>query len=118
MGMHPGTPQRREGANVGVICDQTGLKIRLTIFLPPGPIADLGKSSQGPQPSTFLGRIFETLLDLNAFVAANELSQDDGVLERRVEGFMASTLLVIYVLTNHLPVMLVKDVISKDRIGL
>lgn len=55
MGVHPGTPPRCEGANLGVICDQTCLEIRLTILLPLGPIADLGKSSQGPQLLALLG---------------------------------------------------------------
>jgi len=81
-------------------------------------MANLGKSSRGPESVPFVGRVLEALLDLDALVTTDNFAKNDSVPYGRVEGSVAATLLIIHVFSNDLPVVLVEDLVPKDLVRL
>ena len=69
-----------------------------------------------PQLAGALCRVFQALLDLYPIVGADELSQHDGVFERRIECLVASAVLIVYVLTDNPPLRIVECRFSENLI--
>lgn len=80
-------------------------------------MGNLGKTRGLPQALGFLCRVLQALLDFDPLMGANEVSQDDGVLARRVKGLVAPTALVIDVLAGDVPLLLIEYFASEDLVG-
>jgi len=57
------------------------------------------------------------LLDLDSFASFEVDVLIADISEWGIEGLMASALAVIYVFTNHLPIIKVKHLLTEDRVG-
>ena len=79
-----------------------------TILFVLGPMTNLGEPCGLPQLAGALGRVFQALLHLDPVVGVDELSQDDGVFERRIKCLVAPAALVVDILTDDPPLLLVK----------
>lgn len=85
-----------------------------TILVVLGPMADLGESRGLPQLTGALGRVLQALFDLDPVVGVDELSQDDGIFEGRIERLVAPATLIVDVLPDDPPLLLVEYDAAKD----
>ena len=90
---------------------------RLTVLVLMVPLTNFGHTSLVPEPLRLLSGIFQALLNLNAIVRPDQLAQDDGVTNGRVEGLMPPSLGVIDIFANDSPVLLDEGGLSQKSIG-
>lgn len=76
-------------------------------LLQPGSMPELGG---------FLGGIFQALFDPNPFSCFEIDAIEADIANGRVEGLVATTVMVIYIFPNDFPVVKLEDLLSQDVI--
>lgn len=69
------------------------------------PLANFDHARQCPELLGLHFGVLQALLHLDPFVRLDELSHDDGVANRRVEGLVTPSLVVKHVFANDSPVL-------------
>jgi hypothetical protein len=88
----------------------------LTIFVDMPPLVSLCHTGKLPEPRCLGRGVFQALLDLNPIVRPNQITHDDSVAQRCIEGLVAATLTIEDVFADHLPFPLKKHRLPEDLI--
>lgn len=85
-----------------------------TVFIAQLPMTNLPQAGRAPEPVRFLPRVLQTLLDLDALVWLDQLTQNACGANRRVKSLVTTALCIVHILADNPPVLKLERLLTED----